>query len=79
MLDPFECPYFAGLRKELTMSLTLFIDDTCPRCRKPVKIAEIDLHPSRRDLAVYNYHCMDYGPLTAKTYSLKPSETDQAA
>jgi hypothetical protein len=61
------------------MSLKLFIDGQCPLCRQPVKLAEIDLHPSRRDLAVYNYHCIDCGPVTGKTYSLKPSEADQAA
>jgi hypothetical protein len=78
-LDPFECPYFADSRKELTMSLRFFIDDPCPICRKPVKFAEIELHPSRPDLAIYNYHCIDCGPVTGKTYSLKPGEADQAA
>jgi hypothetical protein len=60
------------------MSLRFFIDDLCPICRQPVKVAEIDLHPSRPDLAVYNYHCMDCGPVTGETYSLKPGEADRA-
>ncbi len=48
------------------MSLRLFIDDRRPICRKPVKFAEIDVHPSRRDLAVYDYHCSDCGPVGVK-------------
>ena len=52
------------------MSLTLFIDDTFPRCRKSVKIAEIDLHPSRPDLAIYNYHCVDCGIVSGKVMPL---------
>jgi hypothetical protein len=29
----------------------LFMNDTCPRCRKPIKLAVIEQHPTRRDLA----------------------------
>jgi len=58
-LDPFEFPHFAGGEKELTMSLTIFTDDTCPRCRKPVKVAVIEPHPSDRDLAIHNHHCVE--------------------
>jgi hypothetical protein len=61
------------------MSLRFFIDDECPICRKSVTFAEIALHPSRHDLAVYKYHCSDCGPVTGKTYSLNPGEADQAA
>jgi len=61
------------------MSLRFFIDDQCPICRKPVKFAEITLHPSRPDLAIYKYHCVDCGPVNAKSLSLKPGEADQAA
>jgi hypothetical protein len=52
------------------MSLTLFIDDPCPRWRKPVKVAEIDPHPSRPDLAVYTYHCVDCGIVSGKVMPL---------
>ena len=54
------------------MSLTLFVDDTCPKCRKPVRLAVIDLHPNRPDLAIHNFLCVDCGPVEAKVYSLKP-------
>jgi phage FluMu protein Com len=53
------------------MSLTMFIDDTCPRCRKPVKLSVIEPHPSQRDQAIHNYHCVDCGPVLAKIISLK--------
>jgi len=46
------------------MSLTIFIDDTCPRCRKPAKLTLIEPHPSDRDLAIHN--CVDCGPARAK-------------
>ena len=53
------------------MSLTLFVDDTCPKCRKPVRLAVIEPHPTRRDLAIRNIECPDCGLVKAKTYSLK--------
>jgi hypothetical protein len=59
------------------MSLRFFIDDPCPKCRKPVKFAEIDLHPNRPDLAIYKYHCIDCGPVDAMTISLKPGQAEQ--
>jgi hypothetical protein len=52
------------------MSLTIFIDDTCPRCRKPVKLTLIEPHPSDDDLAIHNY-CVDCGPVRAKIIPLK--------
>jgi hypothetical protein len=54
------------------MSFTLFVDDTCPKCRKPVRLAVIEPHPSRRDLAIHNFECADCGLVKAKIYSLKP-------
>jgi hypothetical protein len=60
-------------------SLRFFIDDPCPICSQPVKFAEIELHPSRRDLAIHKYYCIDCGPVTGKTYSLKPGDAEQAA
>jgi hypothetical protein len=53
------------------MSLTLFVDDICPRCRKPVKLAVIEPHPTRRDLAIHNFHCVDCGSVKARIISLK--------
>ena len=71
-MDPFECPQFAGSEKELIMSLTLFNDEPCPRCRKPIRQTTIELHPTNRDLALHNYECAECGPVKTKIISLKP-------
>jgi hypothetical protein len=54
------------------MPFTVFVDDTCPKCHKPVRLAVIEPHPTRRDLAIQNFECVDCGLVKAKVYSLKP-------
>jgi ssDNA-binding Zn-finger/Zn-ribbon topoisomerase 1 len=54
------------------MSFMLYVDDTCPKCREPIKQATIELHPTRRDLALHNFECADCGPVKTKIISLKP-------
>ena len=61
------------------MPLTLFINSTRPRCRKPVKLSAIELHPTRPDLAIYNYHCIDCGSVKVGIISLKQPETTPAS
>jgi ssDNA-binding Zn-finger/Zn-ribbon topoisomerase 1 len=56
------------------MSLTLYVDDTCPKCRKPIKVAVIELHPSCPDLAIQNFQCVDCGSVKSKVISLKPGD-----
>jgi hypothetical protein len=34
--------------------------------------AVIEAHPSRRDLALHNFHCDDCGPIKTKIISLEP-------
>ena len=34
------------------MSFDLFINDTCPKCRKPIKLAVIEQHPTP---AIFQY------------------------
>ena len=48
------------------MSLDLFMNDTCPRCRKPIKLAVIEQHPTRRDLSIYKLECADCGIVKTK-------------
>jgi hypothetical protein len=55
------------------MSLTLFIDDICPRCRNPINLSLIEPHPTRTDLALHNFECADCGVVKTKIYSLKPN------
>jgi hypothetical protein len=43
------------------MSFDLCADDTCQKCRKPVKLAGIEPHPKRRDLASHKFNCTACG------------------
>jgi hypothetical protein len=61
-------------RKETQMTFTLYIDDTCPKCHKPIKQAVIERHPSHVDLAIHSFHCADCGPVKAKIIELQPRE-----
>jgi ssDNA-binding Zn-finger/Zn-ribbon topoisomerase 1 len=49
-----------------TMSLDLFMNNTCPRCRKPIKLAVIQQHPTRCDLSVHKFECADCGDVKTK-------------
>jgi hypothetical protein len=59
-------------RKETHMSFTLYVDDNCPKCRKPTMQAVVELHPTNPDLALQNFECTDCGPVKAKIISLAP-------
>jgi hypothetical protein len=48
------------------MSFDLFMNDTCPSCRKPIKLAVIEQHSTRRDLAVHKFECADCGVVKTK-------------
>jgi len=54
------------------MSLRFFFNDRCPKCAQPTMQAVIEAHPSRRDLALHNFHCDDCGPIKTKIISLEP-------
>ena len=75
----FECPQFALARKGFTMSSTLFIDTPCPKCLKPVKACAIELHLTRRELAIQYFQCADCGDVKAKFISLKPLKLPELA
>lgn len=53
------------------MSLTLFVDETCPKCRKPIKQSFVELHPSNSNLAIQNFQCADCGTVKSRLYSLQ--------
>jgi uncharacterized Zn finger protein len=48
------------------MSFDLFMDDSCPKCRKPIMLAVIKQHSTRRDLAVHKFECADCGLVKTK-------------
>jgi hypothetical protein len=70
----FECPQFALARKGFTMSSTLFIDTPCPKCLKPVKACAIELHLTRRELAIQYFQCADCGDVEAKFHFTKAAQ-----
>jgi hypothetical protein len=35
------------------------VNETCPRCGKPVSLAIVEPHPTRTDIALHSYECMD--------------------
>jgi hypothetical protein len=55
------------------MPLTLSINDTCPKCHKPIMQAVIEPHPTRRDLALQNFECVDCGAIKTEVLSLTGS------
>jgi len=57
------------------MPLTFYFNDPCPRCAKPMMQAVIERHPSRNDLALHNFTCLNCGPLKTKIISLNPGES----
>jgi len=57
------------------MSFILYIDDTCPKCYKPIWQTTIDRHPSCPDLAIHSFQCADCGPVKAKLVSLKSGKS----
>ena len=56
------------------MSFDLFMDDTCAKCRKPITLAAIEPHPTRRDLAVHKFQCANCGSTQTKILFRRSSE-----
>jgi len=63
------------------MSVDLFMNDTCPKCRKPLKPAVIESHPTRPSLAVHKFECSNCGAIQTKILFRKsdnaPSNTSK--
>jgi transposase len=56
------------------MSFDLFMNDTCPRCRRPITLAVIEPHAINRELAVHKFKCSNCGHVTTKTLLRKESK-----
>ena len=54
------------------MSIDLFLNDTCPKRRNPIRLKTITPHPTRYDLAIHNFECADCGAVKTKILLLKP-------
>jgi hypothetical protein len=58
------------------MSIDRFMNDTCPKCRKPIGLkTTITPHPTRYDLAIHKFECADCGVVKTRILLLKPSES----
>jgi hypothetical protein len=57
------------------MSIDLFMNDTCPKCRKPIRRTTVTPHPTRRELAIHSFECADCGPVKTKIISVKPNKS----
>jgi hypothetical protein len=53
-----------------TLMLLFQIEETCPRCARPVRLASIDRHPVRTDRALHNFECERCGPVRTREISL---------
>jgi hypothetical protein len=49
-------------------------DETCPRCRKRVPVATIDLHPTNSDVAVRSSNCTACGHVSSYSMSIRPAQ-----
>jgi hypothetical protein len=47
------------------------VSETCPRCGKPVSLAIVEPHPTRTDIALHSYECVDCGPVRTRAVSLR--------
>jgi hypothetical protein len=56
------------------MPFTLYFNDLCPKCGRPIMQAVIESHPTDRDLAIQKFHCANCGPIKIKSISLKPAK-----
>jgi len=56
------------------MPLDQFMNDTCLKCRKPLKPAVIEPHPTRRSLAVHKFQCSNCGAIQTKILFRKSGE-----
>jgi hypothetical protein len=54
------------------MSFDLCMNDTCPKCRKLIKLAAVNPHPTSPNLAVQKFECSDCGPVTTRMLFRKP-------
>jgi hypothetical protein len=55
-----------GTEKEPMMSLDVFMNDTCPKCRKLIKLTAVEPHPTNRELAVHKLEGASCRPVTSK-------------
>jgi len=53
------------------MALRFIVDESCPKCREPVKLAVVELHPKLSDTATHTLKCTFCGFEKTKIFSIK--------
>jgi len=59
----------------LYFAMDLAVDDNCPKCKKSIKLAAIEPHPTRADRALHTVECASCGYVLTKILSLQPGNT----
>jgi hypothetical protein len=54
------------------------VSEICPRRGKPVSLAIVEPHPTRTDIALHSYECMDCGPARTRAVSLRADKSPPA-
>jgi len=60
------------------MALHFIVDENCPKCRVPVRLAVVELHPELRETAVHTLKCSFCGFEKTKTFSIKAERPKSA-
>jgi hypothetical protein len=56
------------------MPFDLFSNDTCAKCRKPIRQTTVERHPTRHDLAIHYFECVNCGAVKTRILFAKPGK-----
>jgi hypothetical protein len=56
------------------MPFDLCSNDTCPKCRKPIRQTAVERHPTRQDLAIHYFRCVNCGAVKTRVLFAKPGK-----
>jgi hypothetical protein len=48
------------------------IQDTCPKCHKPIRLETITPHPTLARNELHSFHCSTCGPVKTKVIPIQP-------
>jgi hypothetical protein len=67
-----SCPQFVlETRRAKGHPMQFQVSETCPRCGKPVSLAIVELHPTRTDLALHSFECIECGSVRTRAVPLR--------
>ena len=50
--------------------ITTSVLEACPICGKETTLAEVEPHPTHRELELHTYRCVDCGPVKTRSIQL---------